>query len=443
MSAMQPPAPLPVSAWRRRRQQVMRLAGANSAVLIAAAPEHVRSRDTLYPYRQDSDLWYLSGFPEPEAVLLLLPARRGGKVLLFCRERDPERERWDGPRIGSEAAVERYGVDAAWPIKQLGSLLPGLLDERTRIYCGASRPAALDAILAAREQRTAAASATNAGVADAAALTHELRITKDPHELRLMRHAARISVLAHAAAMRAVRPGLREYQLQAEIERVFRQHGAVPAYESIVGSGANACILHYRANDALIADGDLVLIDAGCEYAGYAADITRTFPANGRFTREQRALHDLVCAAQAAALKHAHPGALWPQMHTAAAKTLIEGLLRLGLLRGGSVETHFAAGSHQRFYPHKSGHWLGLDVHDVGAYEIDGQPRPLQPGMVLTIEPGLYIPPGTRGVSKKWCGIGIRIEDDILITQDGHEVLTAGLARSADEIEAEMGPWMY
>jgi len=421
----------------------MRLAGPQAALVVAAAPEQVRSRDTHYPYRQDSDLWYLSGFPEPEAVLVLLPARRGSRALLFCRARDRERELWDGPRIGPEAAVQRYGVDAAYPITQLDALLPDLLAGRTQVYCGAARPAVLDAVLTDWERRTAASAAANGGVLDVGLLLHDLRLVKSADEIARMREAARISVLAHTAVLRAARLGVHEYQLQAELEYVFAQHGATPAYPSIVGSGANACVLHYHANNARVQDGDLVLVDAGAEYAGYAADITRTFPANGRFSREQRALHDLVCAAQAAALAQARPGTPWPSIHEAAVRVLTEGLLRLKLLHGGSVQTHLDRGSYRRFYPHKTGHWLGLDVHDVGAYEVDGHARELQPGMVLTVEPGLYIRPGMAGVDSKWWGIGIRIEDDVLITKQGHEVLTAGLARSAGEIEAEMGQWMY
>jgi len=421
----------------------MRLAGPQAALVVAAAPEQVRSRDTHYPYRQDSDLWYLSGFPEPEAVLVLLPARRGSRALLFCRARDRERELWDGPRIGPEAAVERYGVDAAYPITQLDALLPELIAGRTQVYCGAARPAALDAVLTGWERRTAASAAANGGVLDVGLLLHDLRLVKSADEIARMREAARISVLAHTAVLRAARSGVYEYQLQAELEYVFAQHGATPAYPSIVGSGANACVLHYHANNARVRDGDLVLVDAGAEYAGYAADITRTFPANGRFSREQRALHDLVCAAQAAALAQARPGAPWPSIHEAAVRVLTEGLLRLKLLHGGSVQTHLDRGSYRRFYPHKTGHWLGLDVHDVGVYEVDGRARELQPGMVLTVEPGLYVRPGMAGVDSKWWGIGIRIEDDVLITKQGYEVLTAGLARSAGEIEAEMGQWMY
>jgi len=410
----------------QRRQRLMQLVGPDAAVIVPAAPEQVRSRDTLYPYRQDSDLWYLSGFPEPDAVLVLAHGHPQGETFLFCRARDSQREAWDGPRVGPERAPGAYGVNAAWPVGELQTVLPQLLAGRERVYCTRTDHPVLDEVLADWTQ-----AGPSSGVFDAAPFLHQMRLVKDPEELRLMRHAAQISVNAHVAAMRAARPGLYEYQLQAELEYIFRQHYAVPAYESIVGAGGNGCILHYRANDARMKDGDLVLIDAGCEYHGYAADITRTFPVNGRFSREQRALYDLVLAAHAAALDKARPGLAYETMHLAAVEVLTEGLLRLGLIAD--------AADYKRFYPHKSGHWLGLDVHDVGTYDADIGSRQLQPGMVLTIEPGLYVPPGAEGVDPKWHGIGIRIEDDVLITDAGHEVLTAGLARSADEIEAEMG----
>jgi len=397
-------------------------------VIVPAASECVRSRDTHYPYRQDSDFWYLTGFPEPDAVLVLVPGRAQGQTLLFCRPRDRTRETWDGPRIGPDRAGENYAVDAAWPITELETVLPALLAGRRRVYHAPGAHRWLDALV--QTWAKDASSPATGVVLDPASILHEMRLIKDEEELQLMRRAATISANAHRAAMRAVSPGLHEYQLQAELEYVFMQHHAVPAYESIVGAGANGCILHYRANAARIGDGELVLIDAGCEYQGYAADITRTFPANGRFTPEQRALYDLVLAAQTAALDRARPGIAWEAMHQAAVEVLSDGLLRLGLIRDAADVI--------RFYPHKSGHWLGLDVHDVGTYTKDGVSRPLQPGMVLTIEPGLYIPPGMPNVDAKWWGIGIRIEDDVLITNNGHDILTAGLARSADAIEAEM-----
>jgi len=410
----------------QRRQRLMQLVGPEAVVIVSAAPEQVRSRDCLYPYRQDSDLWYLSGFPESGAVLVLAPGGRQGETFLFCRARDLAREVWEGPRVGPERAVGIYGVDAAWPLEELQTVLPGLLAGREHIYCTGCNASSLDAVLADWLQGHPPSS-----LLSPSPFLHGMRLLKDVEELHLMRHAAEISVNAHRAAMRAARPGLHEYQLQAELEYVFGQHHAVPAYESIVGAGGNACILHYRANDALIKDGDLVLVDAGAEYRGYAADITRTFPVNGRFTVEQRALHELVLAAHAAALDKARPGLAYEAMHLAAVEVLTDGLLHLGLITD--------AADYKRFYPHKSGHWLGLDVHDVGTYDADIGSRVLQAGMVLTIEPGLYIPPGAEGVDPKWHGSGIRIEDDVLITEDGYDILTAGLARSADEIEAEMG----
>jgi len=427
--------------YARRRRQLMRMAGEDAILVLPAAPLRVRSHDTHYPYRQDSDFWYLCGFPEPEAVLVLVPGRRHGEALLFCRERDPEREGWDGPRAGQDGAVADYGMDDAYPIDDLDEILPGLLEGRSRVYYHFGRDAEFDLKLIGWVNRVRAQVRHGAQppheFLELGHLLHEQRLFKSRDEVRLMQRAAEISVRAHEAAMRAARPGIHEYELQAEIERVFRAADAWPAYGTIVGTGANACVLHYVANRARARDGDLVLVDAGAEYRGYAADITRTFPAGGRYTKEQRALHDLVGAAQAAALERARPGVPFAALHEAAVMTLTEGLLRLGLLRGG-LEKNVAEGHYKRFYRHKSGHWLGLDVHDVGDYRIDGEPRLLEPGMVLTIEPGLYVAPDEAGVHAKWRGIGIRTEDDVLITADGHRVLTEGLARSAEEIEAFM-----
>ncbi|WP_028917890.1 aminopeptidase P N-terminal domain-containing protein [Pseudoxanthomonas sp. J35] len=427
--------------FARRRRQLMRMAGEDAILVLPAAPVRVRSHDTHYPYRQDSDFWYLCGFPEPEAVLVLVPGRKHGEALLFCRERDPEREGWDGPRFGQEGAVSVFGMDDAYPIDDLDEILPGLLEGRSRVYYHFGRDAEFDLKLIGWVNRVRAQVRHGAQppheFLELGHLLHEQRLFKSRDELRLMEKAAAISVRAHQAAMRAVRPGIAEYELQAELERVFRAADAWPAYGSIVGAGANGCVLHYVANNGKVRDGDLVLIDAGAEYRNYAADITRTFPANGRFTKEQRALHDLVGAAQAAALAQVRPGVPYEAIHEAAVRTLTEGLLGLGLLKG-SLEKNIAEGHYRRYYRHKSGHWLGLDVHDVGDYRIDGQSRLLEPGMVLTIEPGLYIPPDDTTVAAKWRGIGIRTEDDVLVTGDGHRVLTEGLARSADEIEAFM-----
>ncbi|HEY0502599.1 MAG TPA: aminopeptidase P N-terminal domain-containing protein [Lysobacter sp.] len=438
---MHKPLTTPAKAYAKRRRQLMRMAGDDAIAILPAAPERIRSRDTHYPYRQDSDLLYLTGFPEPEAVLVLVPGRKHGEVILFCRERDPEREGWDGPRFGPEGAVEAFGLDDAYPIADLDDILPGMLEGRSRVYYHFGRDQEFDLKLIGWLNRVRAMARLGAQppheFLELGHVLDELRLFKDRDELRLMQRAADITVLAHEAAMHAARPGIHEYQLQAEVERVFRSHDADAAYSSIVGAGANACVLHYRANAAQAKDGDLVLIDAGAEYRGYAADITRTFPVNGRFTKEQRALHDLVGAAQAAALDQARPGIPYEAGHVAAVETLTEGLLRLGLLRG-KLEKNLADGSYKRFYRHKTGHWLGLDVHDVGEYRIDGESRLLEPGMVFTIEPGLYVSPDDAGVDAKWRGIGIRTEDDVLVTADQPQVLTGALARSADEIEAVM-----
>ena len=441
MSAPAMRSGISLQGYARRRRQLMRMAGDDAIIVVPSAPERIRSRDTHYPYRQDSDLWYLTGFPEPEAVLVLVPGRRHGETLLFCRERDLEREGWDGPRYGTEGAVEAFGLDDAYPIADLDEILPGLLEGRSRVYYHFGRDAEFDLKLIGWLNRVRAQVRHGAQppheFLELGHLLDELRLFKSADELKLMQRAADISVAAHEAAMRACRAGIHEYELQAEIERIFRRHDAEPAYGSIVGAGANACVLHYRANNAQARDGELVLVDAGAEYRGYAADITRTFPANGRFSKEQRALHDLVGAAQAAALAEARPGVPYEAGHAAAVATLAEGLLRLGLLKG-SLERCIAEGTYKRFYRHKTGHWLGLDVHDVGEYRLGGESRLLEPGMVFTIEPGLYIAPDDRSVHARWRGIGIRTEDDVVVTAKGHRVLTAALARSADEIEALM-----
>lgn len=425
--------------FARRRKQLMRMADEDAILILPSAPLRVRSHDTHYPYRQDSDFWYLSGFPEPEAVLVLVPGRKHGETLLFCRDRDAEREAWDGPRAGPEGAVEAYGVDDAYPITDLDEILPGLLEGRSRVYYHFGRDTEFDLKLIGWVNRVRSQVRQGAQppheFLELGHLLHELRLFKSAAELKLMRRAAAIAAEAQLAAMRATRPGGREYEVEAALQYVYRKNDAVAAYEPIVGAGANGCVLHYRDNSGPLADGALLLCDAGAEYANYASDITRTWPVNGRYSKDQRALYELVLKAQAAAMEQARPGRPWILGHEAAVEVLTEGMLSLGLLKG-TLKAALQSGAYRKFYMHKTGHWLGLDVHDVGEYKVAGDYRELEPGMVFTIEPGIYIAPGTKGVPAKWQGIGIRIEDDVVVTADGHEVLTGGVPRDADAVEA-------
>ncbi|RMG30598.1 MAG: Xaa-Pro aminopeptidase [Gammaproteobacteria bacterium] len=425
----------------RRRRQLMRMMGRDSIALLPTAPERPRNRDVHYPYRPDSDFYYLTGFPEPEAVLVLVPGRREGEALLFCRDRDPEREIWTGRRAGPEGAVEHYGMDDAFPIGDIDDILPGLLENRERVYYTMGVYPEFDQRVIGWLNRIRAASRSGVHApAEFVALEHllhDMRLYKSAAELRLMRRAARIAARAHVRAMRACRPGLMEYALQAEFDHEFRRQGCEHAYPPIVGGGENACILHYTDNAARLEDGSLVLIDAGAELDGYASDITRTFPVNGRFTPPQRALYELVLEAQLAAIDRVRPGAHWNEPHEAAVRVLTRGLVRLGLLEG-RVPTLIRHEAYRDFYMHRTGHWLGLDVHDVGDYKVGGAWRVLEPGMVLTVEPGLYVAPDARGVARKWRGIGIRIEDDVVVTKDGCEVLSRDAPKEPDEIEALM-----
>ena len=425
--------------FARRRRDLMAMMGKNSIAILTAAPERVRSRDTHFPYRQDSDFHYLSGFPEPEAVLVLLPKRREGEFILFCRERDRAREIWDGYRAGPEGARELYSADDAFPIADIDDILPGLLEGRDRVYYALGRNRAFDGRLLdwldGIRARARAGAVPPEEFVDLDHLLHEMRLFKSAKELGVMRKAGAISARAHCRAMRAARPGLYEYQLQAEIEHAFASEGARhPAYGSIVGGGANACVLHYVENSAPLQDGDLVLIDAGCEYQHYAADITRTFPVNGKFSAPQQALYEVVLAAQLAAIAAVRAGNHWDEPHKATVRVITEGLVELSLLKG-KVEDLIASNAYAQFYMHRAGHWLGMDVHDVGDYKVDNEWRLLEPGMVMTVEPGIYVAPDNRKVAKKWRGIGIRIEDDVAITRKGPEVLTAGVPKTVADIE--------
>jgi Xaa-Pro aminopeptidase len=419
----------------------MREMGRDAIAVIAAAPVHLRNNDVEYAYRQDSDFHYLTGFGEPESVAVLVPGRPQGEYLLFVRDRDPTRETWDGRRAGPAGARRDFGADDAFPIADIDDILPGLMESRARVYYTVGVNRDFDQRLVGwvnglRAQAKHGRHAPHEIVALEHAL-HEMRLFKGRGEIEQMRHAARIAAAAHLRAMRFCRPGAFEYEVAAEIRHEFNRADADISYLPIVGGGANGCILHYRENASELRDGELLLIDAGCEFRHYASDITRTFPVNGRFSPAQRAAYDLVLEANRAAIEAVRPGEHWNRPHEVAVQTLTAGMVRLGLLKG-RVPALVKEEAYRRFYMHKTGHWLGMDVHDVGEYKIGDAWRDLEPGMVLTIEPGLYIPPGTRGVPPEFRNIGIRIEDDVLVTRDGCEVLTDGVPKDADAIEAVM-----
>ncbi|ODS24707.1 Xaa-Pro aminopeptidase [Candidatus Endobugula sertula] len=428
--------------FSRRRKALIDHMEPNSIAILPAATEKVRNRDVHYAYRQDSDFFYLSGFPEPDAVLAIVPGRDHGETILFCREKNREREIWDGYRVGPEGACEEYGADDAFPIGDLNDILPGLLEGRERVYYSMGRDQGFDLQVMGwvnhlREQARSGAIPPGEFL-NLDYILHDLRLFKSAAEVRVMRQAAEISAEAHCAAMRLSKPGLYEYQLEAEIMHRFMQAGSrTPAYSSIVGSGANACILHYTENTRQMKDGELVLIDAGCELEHYASDVTRTFPVNGKFSQEQKAVYQLVLDAQTAALDVSRPGNHWDAPHEASIKVITQGLVDLGLLNG-EVDALIANGAYKQFYMHRIGHWLGMDVHDVGDYKIDGEWRLLEPGIIMTVEPGIYIAPDDKTVAKKWRGIGVRIEDDVLITKEGNDVLSKDVPKAIVDIEQLM-----
>lgn len=433
---------IPQKEFDRRRRRLMDFMIPNSIAIVATGKEVIRSRDTNYPFRPDSDFYYLSGFAEPEAVLALIPGRPQGEYVLFVRDRDRSREIWDGLRAGPEGACEQYGADDAFPIGDIDDILPGLLEGRERVYYAMGVNAEFDTRMMSwvnSIRARARSGATPPGeFVDLDHMLHDLRLIKTTAELKVMRQAGEISARAHRRAMTFCAPGQFEYQLQAEIEHEFARSGAHwPAYSTIVGSGANGCILHYIENSAKMRAGDLVLIDAGCELDFYAADITRTFPVSGRFSGEQRALYEVVLQAQLAAIEATRAGRHWNEPHEAAVRVLTEGLVDLGLLQG-AVDELIATGAYTEFYMHRTGHWLGMDVHDVGDYKIDNEWRLLEPGMVLTVEPGLYVAPDNTAVDERWRGIGIRIEDDVAITADGVEILTSDVPKTVADIESLM-----
>lgn len=428
--------------FARRRSALMTHMEDNSIAILAAAPERTRNRDVEHPYRQDSDFWYLTGFPEPEAVVALIPGREHGEFVLFCRERDRTMETWNGYRAGPEGAVERYGADDAFPIGDIDEILPGLIEGRDRVYYDLGRDPGFDQrvmswVNAIRDKVRTGAHPPGEFLA-LTHLLHDQRLYKSAGELKLMRRAGEIAAAAHVRAMQVVAPGMYEYQLEAEYLHEFLRQGArSPAYPSIVGGGRNGCILHYIDNSEKLRDGDLVLVDAGCELECYASDITRTFPVNGRFSRDQQALYEVVLAAQHAAIAEVQPGNHWNQSHEAALAVLTQGMIDLGLLAGNPAEL-IETEAYKRFFMHRTGHWLGLDVHDVGDYKVHDEWRVLEPGMVLTVEPGLYVAPDDDTVDARWRGIGIRIEDDVAVTRKGHEVLTDGVPKAAAEVEKLM-----
>jgi len=431
-----------LDTFQQRRQALLAKMAPGSAALIFAAPEVTRSNDSEYPFRQNSDFWYFTGFNEPQALLVLIKSdETHNHSVLFNRVRDLTAEIWFGRRLGQDAAPEKLGVDRALPWDDIDQQLHLLLNGLDVVYHAQGEYAAADALVFAalgklrrgfRQNLSAPATLT-----DWRPWVHEMRLFKGPEEIDILRRAGKISALAHTRAMQACRPGLFEYQLEGEIHYVFNQHGArFPSYNTIVGSGENGCILHYTENESELRDGDLVLIDAGCELHGYAGDITRTFPVNGRFTAPQRAIYDIVLASLYKALALFRPGVSIREVNEEVVRIMIAGLVELGILQG-EVETLFAEEAHRPFFMHGLSHWLGLDVHDVGHYGTASRDRILEPGMVLTVEPGLYIAPDAD-VPAEYRGIGIRIEDDILITETGNENLTDSVVKDADAIEALM-----
>ncbi len=433
---------LSVSHYQARRRQLMERMGSDSIAILPAAPVAVRNRDVEYKYRQCSDFLYLTGFVESQSIAVFIPERPEGEFILFCRSKDAEKEKWDGFLYGQAGAVEVFGADQAYPVEVFEKSLSGLMQGKEKVYYDLGAVPAYDqTIIGVLNQLRAKVRSGVVGpqaVYSLACLIHEMRLIKSSQELDLMARAAEISAVAHIKAMQACRQFSYEYQLEALLQYEFAFQGASSvAYPSIVGGGANACVLHYIDNRARLQPGELVLIDAGAEYQHYAADITRTFPVSGTFSAEQKALYELVLQAQSAAIEQVRPGRTWDQPDVIAVRVLTEGLVDLNLLQG-SVETLIEEKAYKSFYMHRTGHWLGLDVHDVGTYKVKGQWRTLEPGMVLTVEPGLYIAPDCETVDPCWRGIGIRIEDDVVVTEGAPRVLTEKVPKTVETIETLM-----
>jgi Xaa-Pro aminopeptidase len=431
-----------IKSFRERRHHLASQMHKGVAIVPTAA-ERVRNRDAHYPYRYDSYFYYLTGFTEPEAVLVIVAGagEEAGKHILFCRDKDPEQEIWNGFRYGPDAAREAFGFDEAYPIFKLDEMLPRLLADQPTVFCAFGHDAGWDTRVTGWincvRQRTRSGVTPPGEIHDIRLLLDEMRLFKSAEELQIMRQAAEISANAHRRAMRETKPGIFEYEVEAGLLYDFRAGGAqAPAYTSIVAGGANACVLHYVENNARLKSGDLLLIDAGCELDGYASDITRTFPIDGKFSPAQKDLYQLVLAAQAEAIAAVRPGNAWNVPHEAALRVLAQGFIDFGLCQG-SIDQVLQSEDYKRFYMHRTGHWLGLDVHDAGEYKIDGQWRPLQPGMTLTVEPGCYVRPADNVPQHFW-NIGIRIEDDVVVTENGPEVLTSAAPKTVAEIEKLM-----
>lgn len=426
---------------RPQLAEFMKRLGGDSVAIISSAREATRSNDTHYRFRQDSDFYYLTGFDEPEAIAVIAPGHKEHPFTLFVRPRDPEREVWDGRRAGVEGAKEKYGADAAFPVAEFNEKLNDLLGGVSNLYyrIGNGDPGLDETVISQiRRMRSMGRRGISPpqAIIDTGSILHEMRLIKSDEEVEIMQRAADIASEGHREAMRATRPGMMEYEIEALIEYVFRRSGAAaPAYTSIIGGGANATILHYINNDAPLRDGDLLLIDAGAEYRGYASDITRTFPVGGRFTDAQRDIYELVLESQVACIEMSRPGVSIDELHQRSVEILTEGMVRLGLLKGETKKL-IEEEKYKQFYMHRLGHFLGMDVHDVGRYHISDESRRVEPGMVMTIEPGLYISPATKDIPEKYLGIGVRIEDDILVTRDGNRVLSDKAPKQVEEIEA-------
>ncbi len=431
-----------LNEFKERRIRLMEQMDEGSIAIIPSSTEIIRNNDVHFQFRQNSDFMYLTGFDEPDCLCVLMPGREQAEYVLFVRDKDNEREIWDGYRAGPDGAVEDFGADDAFPVDDIDDILPGLMEGKTRVYAHMGVDSGFDHQLMSWLNQIRSKVRHGAvppdEFSDIAHILHDMRLIKSRQEIAIMADAAKISALAHTRAMKSCKPGMWEYQLQAEIEHECMMAGSMrPAYSAIVGGGRNSCVLHYVENNQKLKDGDLVLIDAGCELQYYASDITRTFPVNGAFSSEQRAIYDLVLKSQYAAIDAIKAGVHWNEPHEATLRVIVEGLVELGLMKG-NVNQLIEDEAYKEFFMHKTGHWLGMDVHDVGDYKVGGEWRVMESGMVLTVEPGIYISPNNEMVDPKWRGIGIRIEDDVVVTKDGCDVLTKDVIKEASDIEALM-----